>query len=336
MTVSLPPWDQTWDVLRLVLAPALGVSLALMLMARLLGRERLTPLAATLAVAGGVLAANHFKGSVPFQYDNNRPLKIEDLRTVLGWSLEGKPQPPPQDEGAEQAPSNTDEPRLPESWYWVLWLAGLAMLVELLVRLPIVSSSVAWIARTWVVAMVAARLLTPADLRVEHPWLSWAVSGALLLEWALLVALARRWKDGTVPAVAALWCACAVLLLHTCSLRSMDVALYFFAALLGPAAVACRWPGDTGPAVVAAVMVLPGLLLFSYNDSSAWPVRVPVPSFLLMGLAPLALLPMLVPVLARQQRWKRWLPSIVLLLVPTIAAVILAADVGPLDFPPPD
>src|SRR5437879_4635184 len=99
MSVSVPPWDQTWDVLRLVLAPALGASLVLMLVVRLLGRERLTPLAAALAVAVGVLAANYFKESLPFQYDNNRPLTADDLRTVLDWSLEGKPQPPLQEEG---------------------------------------------------------------------------------------------------------------------------------------------------------------------------------------------------------------------------------------------
>jgi hypothetical protein len=332
MTVTLPPWDQTWNALRLMLAPAFGASLVLMLVVRLLGRERLTPLAAALAVAGGVLAANHFRESLPYQFDNNRPLTVDDLGTVLGWSLEGKPKPPSQEDGTEQAPTSAPEPRMPDAWYWVLGLAGLAMLVELLARLPFVPSSAAWVART-LVAVLAGRLMTPGDLRAEHPWLPWLLTGAIFFEWALLVSLARRWKDGTVPAVVALWCAAAVLLMHVNFLHGMDGVLYFFAAMLGPALVAWKWPGDTGPAVVSAVVAVPGLLVFTYYDNSAADIQVPPVSFLLMGLAPLALMPMLMPFLIRQQRWKHWLPSIILLLIPVIAAVVLAADVGPLDFP---
>jgi hypothetical protein len=83
-------------------------------------------------VAAGVLAGNYFREAMPWRLDGERPLAVRDLGTVLGWSLESKPAAVAEDENA---------PPLPPSRYWLPWLAGLAMLIELLVRLPGITPS---------------------------------------------------------------------------------------------------------------------------------------------------------------------------------------------------
>jgi hypothetical protein len=326
--MSLPPWNVTWEIIQMLLGPALGASLAVMLAVRLVGRERLTPLAAALAVAVGVFAANYFKESVPFQYDNARPLTAHDLYTVLGWSLEK--QPP----GEEEEPQDLHALLMPPLYYWLLWLAGLALVVEMLARILHVPASAGWVART-LVAVFAARLLTPPALRLENSWVPWWLSGVMLLEWALLMGLARRWKDGTVPLTMALWCAVLTTLLHLATLRYLDVALYFYAALLGPALVAWWWPGDTGPTAAAVAVTMPALLLLTQFETSANDIKPPLESFVLAALAPLALTPMLLPFLNRQHGWKRWLPCLVLVLIPLVVAIFLAADAEPLNFADP-
>jgi hypothetical protein len=152
-----------------------------------------------------------------------------------------------------------------------------------------------------------------------------------VLEWSVLVTLARRWKDGTI-AVAMVLCflAASAVLLHAHSLKLTNIALFFGAALAGPALVTWFWPGDTGPVFAAVAVVLPGLILTGLHDTTDH--KVPLESFLLAGLAPLALTPMLLPFLIRQPGWKHWLPGIILPLVPAALSVILAAEAEPLDF----
>src|SRR5713226_2557157 len=89
--MPLPPWHLVWDMLRLLLAPTLAASLIMMLALRVLGRERLAPLAAAVAVAAGVFAGIHFNESIEWQVQKGRPLTVADLRTLLGWSLESRP-----------------------------------------------------------------------------------------------------------------------------------------------------------------------------------------------------------------------------------------------------
>jgi hypothetical protein len=325
--MSLPaPWDHVWDTTALLLAPALGASLVVMLAGRLLGRERMAPLAAALALAAGVLVGNHFHEAMNFTIDKTRPPSFHDLQVVLGWSLESKPEI-----AGDGAAGNVDyDLPIKSSHYWLPWMAGLALLVELLARLPGVPPSVGWAART-LLAAFAGRLLTPGFARVASPWLSWFLGVAILLEWSILLALARRWKDGTTAAAMALCClAGAVLLLHAGIASLMDPALLFFAALLGLAIVAWWLPGDTGPALAAAAMILPSLLLIGRKTTDI--EAVPEHCFLLVGLAPLAMTPLLLPVLARQQRWRRWLPAILLPLLPAVVGVVLAALAAPLDF----
>src|ERR1700729_3547363 len=90
-------WEMMVGTLRLLVAPTLATSLVLMLVLALLLRWLkavwLTPLAAVLAVVGGVYVGNEFCNREPmhWQLKSDRPLTVQDLRTVLGWSLEAKP-----------------------------------------------------------------------------------------------------------------------------------------------------------------------------------------------------------------------------------------------------
>lgn len=317
--MPLPPWGEVWDLLRLLLAPVAGVSLVLMLAVRCLGGERLAPLAAAAAVAAGVLVGNYFREAMLWRIDSDRPLNCRDLRTALGWSLESKPVTEG-DEG-ESLP-------VPPARYWLPWLAGLALVIDLLARVPGVPVTLGWVART-LLAMLAGRLLTPPDLRVDLPWASWALGGTILLEWAVLTALTKKWKDGTVATVVAVcFAAAGVVLLHAHSARLTDMALLLFTALAGPALVAWIWRGDTGGAMPAIAVFLPALMLAGQQETFS---DVPDVSFLLLGLAPLALAPALLPVLVRQERGRRWLLA-ALPLIPATVAVVLAVRAESLQF----
>jgi hypothetical protein len=112
-----------------------------------------------------------------------------------------------------------------------------------------------------------------------------------------------------------------------------EMAVLFFVALLGPALVAWRWPGDTAPALAAAAVFLPGLLLIGNQET--FDHKVPLRCFLLAGLAPFALAPLTVPRLGRKRGWITALLGIFLPLIPAAAAVILAAQFESLDFEEP-
>jgi hypothetical protein len=93
--------------------------------------------------------------------------------------------------------------------------------------------------------------------------------------------------------------------------------------------VAWKWPSGTGPALAAGAIFLPGLLLTGLHDSSS---KVPLRSFLLVGLAPLALAPLALPFLARQAGWKASLAGLMLPLIPAAVGVYLAFQQESLEF----
>jgi hypothetical protein len=324
----MPPWNEIWSALRLVIGPALGASLAVMLLVRLLAGEKCAPLAAALAVAAGFFTGNYFREAFAWRIDSDRVLNTKDLRLVLGWSLEGKP-PPPEEESDESAAPKEEPPPIPPARYWLPWLAALAMLIDLMTRLPGMPTNLSWIART-LIAVLTGRLLTPAYLRAEAPWMPWLLTLTILVEWAVLCALTRQWKDGTAPLGIALCLAAAgVVMLHAHSARMTDLALLWFAALVGVAAVSWWRPGDCGAALAGAAVFLPGLLLNTQQETFS---NVPERSFIFAGLAPLACLPMLLSFVARQQRWRRWILGATLPFAVATYAVILAARAEKLQF----
>lgn len=325
--MPLPPWNEVRDALLLVLAPAAGASLALMLLLRVWGGPRWAPLAAALAFASAVTAGNYFPEAFAWRLDSERPLTAGDLRTVLGWSLEGKP-PAKETENPEPTPE-AEPPPLPSPRYWLPWLAALALVIEGLSLLPATPPAAGWVART-LASVLAGRLLSPADMRLELPWAPWALAAAVLAGWTLVSTLQRRWEDGTIgTALGLCFALSAGVLLHAHSARLTDLALIVGAALLGPALVCWKWPGNSSPALAAAVLVLPGLMLNAQYETFS---EVPYACFLLAGLATLGLAPLTIPVLARQQGWRRWLPGLGLPLALAVAALVLARQAESLPF----
>jgi hypothetical protein len=315
----MPPWSEIWSMLRLVVAPGLGVSFLIMFLARWAGGERLSAFASALAIAAGVFVANEFRESIAWRVDPGRELNQRDLRTALSWSLESKPVR----DDAETADSTDDLPLKPAR-YWLPWAAELALLVELFLQIPRFPFTAAWVLRA-LAATFAGRLLTPTGMRIEAPWISWVLGLTILLEWAVLVALARQWKDGvTAAAMSIALGGSGLVLIHAHSGSLLDLAMYFSVALMGPAIVAAIWPSSTGPALAAASVFLPSLMLSGQQTNVS---EVPLRSFMLAAMAPLALAVLLLPRPTRQLGWRRWLMGIGVVSIPTAFAVVWAAEV---------
>jgi hypothetical protein len=328
--------QHAWEKLSMLVGPAAGASLVMMLIIRLAGGQRVGSLATLLAVAAGVyvgaaLVSNSVSDEYPWQLESDpkMTLKTKDLLQVFVWSLEEKPALP-EDGAAQDGTKAAEDPpslrRMP--LYWLAYLAGLAMLVEMLLPMLVVPAEALWVVRT-VIALLAGRLLTPGFQRMEHAWIPWALGLAILLEWGILATLARRWRDGVVPTALGFCCvAASMVLIAAAYATACDYALLAGAALAGPALVSWNCPSDTAPAGAACAVILPGLVLAGYNGSTD--EAIPIWSFMLAGLAPLALLPLCLPALARQEGLARWLPGLVLPLIPAVLAVVWAMQTAPI------
>ena len=323
-----------------LILPAAAASLLVMLIVRLIGGRRVGSLATLLAMSAGVFVSaaaydlvtlpesvepsvkpyleNQISISKPWLLDPDRPFDVNDLGLVLAWTLEEKPPPKEGEKPAEDLPS---KPKDRERRYWVLCLATLAMAIEFLLPL-LVSAGPGWVVRT-MLALAAGRLITPSSWRMSFPWLPWAMGFVIVLEWGLLVSLARRWRDGVVPTGMGLclFLAGGVLMLSGYGQHSGEYAVLISASLAGPALVSWIWPSDTSPALAACAVILPALML-------AGLVAIPTenPSFwnyqTLAALAPLALLPMWLPFMARLEGWRRWLLGLLLPLIPAVIAAV--------------
>ena len=308
---------QGLEILKVIVGPAAGISLVVMLVVRLLGGEKLTPLAASLAVVAGLYAGNHFRALMAELVRDQHPT-LETLRSMLAQVLERVREP-----GS-----------MPQLHYWLPWLAILAAMVELLVGWSFVPSSFGWIARG-LVAFFAARALTPQDMRDSFPEAPWLLGGAMLLIWAVTTELARQWKDGVVGLVLIVCFIAAILVMkqQASSLSLMDMTVLCMSAIVGPALVVWKWPGDIGPAVAAAAIVLPAALLRAYqSNAESNAVLYPFRNFIMIALAPLSMTPMLLPRMLGLVGPKRWLPAVLLPLIPVALAVYWVLKETPLTF----
>jgi hypothetical protein len=180
-----------------------------------------------------------------------------------------------------------------------------------------------WAARVAAVLVVAAGL-TPAAAAAEYPWLKPALAAAMLAVWVALDGVARDGAGSEVAAyLAAAFFAAGAVLLYAHSARFMDLAVMCGCAAAGVAVAAFPTRADASGAVPLGVVGLPVLAL---NGRFLTDSQVPLASFWLVGLAPLALLPFLLPVVARQPRWVIIPLRALLVLAPLVAAVVLAAQ----------
>ena len=150
------------------------------------------------------------------------------------------------------------------------------------------------------------------------------VAGSLAL-WVVLDHLAACGFPAEITALQALVALLAGgVMLYAHSAKFMDMATILGSALLGVAVVAGSVKVDARGAIPAFVGLLPGLLVSGRVLTTS---EVPVASFVLAAVAPLALLPWLVPNLSRRTGpWPRAIRFVSVLAV-LVAALALAGRV---------
>ena len=188
--------------------------------------------------------------------------------------------------------------------------------------------------------VIAAKWLASGEANKNATWLWPALAGAMLLSWMALDGFAHSAplpEDEGEPnrepdmargaeAAAYLWLmffAGGVVILHAHSAKFMELALILSSAMFGVAVAGWSVRADASAAIPAGVAFLPGLMLSSIIQLEDH--TVPKESFWLVALAPLVLLPFLIPALSRRTAWYVRLLRIALVLAPLVAAVVLAA-----------
>ncbi len=299
---SFPPAPLVFEALQLALLPAALAAAAVFAVLLLSGGRRWATPGAALALAAGMAIGNWYRPALP-------------------WLPEGLPW----------------NPALPR-WHWLLWLGGAALAFGVLIRLPQIPLVIRWLAIA-AAAGFMAWLLVPVELLPEdgHKNTTWTIALFALVvfaEWVLIEHLCQHVPGGSIPLGLTLtFLAGAAVLLHAGTMRFTDVATFLAASLLG-IATAARQQADAGGMAPGVAVLLPGLLL-SGQTTMVSDSEVPVPpltSFLLVALAPLALLPTLLPPFRRWQGVRLGILQLFLLLAPSIVAVVLAMQAVTLTF----
>jgi hypothetical protein len=182
---------------------------------------------------------------------------------------------------------------------------------------------VLWAIRAAVVAVVAPELV-PAGWAGELAWLKPALVLTMLLLWVAMDSVARDRAGSEVTGyLAAAFLAAGAVLIYHHTARFMDLALMCGCAAAGVAVSTLPTRADASGAVPLGVVGLPGLML---NGRYLVDSQVPLTSFWLVALAPLALLPFLIPAVSRLPRWVVISLRAAIVLAPLVAAVVLAAQ----------
>lgn len=292
----LPPEKDVLDALRLVVLPSAGGAALAAATLLALGRW-----AAPLASAAGVAAG--FACAVWMKPDDLIPWTPDPART---WQL------------------------LPRAAA-VLLLVGLvthaaaALITRHRPDAPARRvAMLVWCLRIGAVGVVTWRLV-PVAARTEVPWLLPAFAVVVLALWVALDSLTRTETNGlTVGLSAAAMLGAGGVMLYSHSAQFMEIATAVAAVLAGVAVVSAVGKVSAGGAVPAVAVFLPGLLLTGrlVNDS-----KVPVASFWLLALAPLALAIFLVPAIAKRNPRALAAAKVALVLAPVVVAVVLAGRV---------
>jgi hypothetical protein len=306
----MPPVKMVLDALQHAVLPAAGGAALVAALFLLLGR-RLGATASAAAVFVGFVAANFKLNNL----DPNDALTWANSWRLLPWT------------------SGPDAP----GWQWLPRAALLLVVVGLLSRwIGLVAAHYLPERRWWganllvwapriAAVVIAGDWLTRGKAAENLPELWPITSAAMFLIWVALDGVARGGAGAEVAAyqAAALYAA-GVVLLYAHSASSMESAVVLGSAMFG-VAVASRLAGsDASGAVPAAAAFLPALLLAgrpTLPDNN-----VPTACFWLVAVAPLVLLPFLIPALARSERWYVRCIRAVLVFAPLITAVVLASQ----------
>ena len=282
-------------MLRWGVPPALVAAIVVMAVLEWLGGPKQAPAAAALGlIAGVVLGLWSYSAAPLFSTEETSPL-LAGLRGALNLV-------------------NGDS-----SWNRMPWAVLAAVCTERLARALDTHTNDGWLLRG-ATAVGIAWWLIPEPAREEFVWLAPSFAAVVFLEWELLARLAAEPPDGSVLVCLALaFLTAGILLVNAGISRSMEASVMCASALVGVALVAWLRRADTSGAIPAAAVLLPGLLLMGQQETSE---PVPWSAFAAAALGPLMLAGAW-PV----RRWPaipRHLVCLVLVLIPLIAAVLLA------------
>lgn len=258
-----------------------------------------------LALVAGFLAGNFRFGAVEFAFGENDTFPLVEFFQGMSRSF--------------LAPVE-GEPRGLLPRYCLPWTILVASLVGLVARLPKMPLAIGWLLRS-AAAVLAARLLVDSSLRADIPWLWPAFAVTVLAIWAVVESLARESHGGAVPlALGMVFMAASVVTIHAHSVRMTDIASLFAAACLGVAFAAWFRKADASAVAPFAAVALPGVMLVCHETTFS---KVPLTSYFLIALAPIALAPLLV-LRAKETRGKVLVfVGAGLLLIPVVIAVVL-------------
>lgn len=299
---ELPPAELVYDALKQVVIPAAGAAALALALFLVLGRWA-GALGAGVAVLAGIAFAN---------WHRKFPL--------LKWT--------PDDEDPQT---------------WLLPAAAVLVVVGLLSRWGGLlvqhftrksgwwwtANATVWLPRVAAVLVVGGWGVPP-QVAESSPELRWLITAGVLLAWLTLDGVARAGCSNEVVVLLSLTAVCAGgVMVFAHSGKLLDIGTTLGMALFGVAAVGMAAKVDVSGAVPAALGFLPG---FVTGGRFLTESQVPVESFWLVGLAPLALMPFAVPALARRHGPFVRLARLLLVLAPLIAALVLAQKHDPLSF----
>lgn len=265
-----------------------------------------------LAVSTGFLAANYFRQVVEFRLDPEHAWSLVEFCQRAGNALSGATQP-----GG------------PPARFWLTWSVLAVAIGGLIVQHRRPPGLVAWSIRVAVV-LIATLLLVPAGLRSEAPWLWPALAVVLLANWQIVESTSINAPTPWQAAISAtLFLASSAVLIHAHSARFSDIATIQAGCWLGIVLVE-SWQGkQLGGAIPFTTVGLPGLILIAQQSTYS---DVPLAAFVVLGVAPLALVPLLRYPQALRPSWKYALLGWSLVSIPALVAVVLALRYETLSF----
>jgi len=300
---ALPPWPLVEDVLRTLVLPAFAAAAVVLVAVCLLCKAPAWRAAGgALALAAGLAAGNHF-------------------RKLLEWWPADVP-------ASEDIAAGV----MARGWAALLPVTLAALGGGLLALLS--EKKLAWPAGLVIRLLTAACCLWWLTEALE-PWTEQRTFRVMAAGTALCWE-ALRWTAAQSPrrlppaALTILWGAsAAAVLIFAHSARFSDLAVLMTASLAGAGLVSILWKVDTGPLLAGPAVFLPALLLAGAVNTYS---EVPRQAFAAVAFAPCALWLLRLPPLRHLPAPALTVATVLLVLIPCAAGVILAAWAEDLDF----
>ena len=214
-------------------------------------------------------------------------------------------------------------------WHFAWWAIGAMVGVELIARIPGIQFGNLL---RGVTAGLAAYFAIPAFAQTEARWWIPVAGLAIAVVWGATDFVAKKYPGGSLAFALAINCGgTAAICLHAASLGFLNVAT-FLAAGLGACAL-CAWLTRSDAAAAANAASGPQIVLLLLTKHLSSDHQVPLDCFLIVGLAPLALLLLFAPGIRRMASMRfGGIAAISLVATPVAFAVLRAMIVAPYSF----